>query len=142
MSPTRQLAFVVLDNPFFYPTERRLYGAALEARGTTARREKAEEELRELKTRLQLAREAERARFEAVVTGLLGAISVVSIDAVVIDFVLWLYGSAISAAAAQGKLVGHLLTLALACFIGLVIYATKRPGTERTQPTTEEKGTP
>jgi len=131
-----------VPDPFFYATERKLYKAALQARGTTARRRKVEELLLDLKTRLELAREAERARFEAVVTGLLGAISVVSVDTIVMDFVASLYGAAAPGAASQAKVVGHLLTLGLACFIGLVVYATKRPGTESQRTTADRKDEP
>jgi len=95
--------------------------------GTGARRAKAEERLLELKTRLQLAREAERTRFEAIVAGLLGAISVVSLDPLVVDVVSWLRGPDGPPAPADGKLLGHWLTLGVACAIGLVVFLWKRP---------------
>ena len=116
-----------VPNPFFYPTEQALYERVLVEGGTGARRAKAEERLLELKTRLQLAREAERTRFEAIVAGLLGAISVVSLDPLVVDVVSWLRGPDGPPAPADGKLLGHWLTLGVACAIGLVVFLWKRP---------------
>ena len=115
-----------VPNAFYYSTEHALYERALVEGGTTARRAKAEELLLELKTRLQVAREAERARFEAIVAGLLGAISVLAVDAVMIEITPWLLSLA-GGSAIDIKLAGHALTFALACAAGLAIYAWKRP---------------
>ena len=119
-----------VPNPFFYPTEQRLYERALVEGGTAARRAKEEERLLELKTRLQLAHEAQRAKFEAIVQGLLGAIAVVSADTLLVDVVPWLRG--LSPPGTDDKLLGHALTLGLAVLCGLVIFAWKRPRAEAT----------
>jgi GNAT superfamily N-acetyltransferase len=122
-----------VPNPFCYPTEQQLYARLLVDGGTEARRTKAEALLLELKTRLRLAREAhlarretERARFEAIVTGLLGAISVVAFDPLVVDVMAWLRGPG-AVTTDGGKLLGHGVTLGLALVCGLAIFLWKRP---------------
>jgi hypothetical protein len=132
-----------VPNPFVYPTEQRLYDCALVEGGTIARRAKEEERLLELKTQLQAARESQRTKFEAIVTGLLGAISVVSADALVVDVVQWLRSPAGPAASADDrlKLFGHALTLGLAVVCGLAVFLWKRPP-EETDTTARTVGAP
>jgi hypothetical protein len=94
------------------------------------RRTMAESLLLELKTRLQLARETQRARFEAIVAGLLGAVSVVSLDTVVVDATSWLQGILDATAPLGSRLLAHVFTLGLAAVVGLAIYLWKRPVAE------------
>jgi hypothetical protein len=119
-----------VPNSFAYRTERELYDRAGEEGGTTMRRTMAESLLLELKTRLQLARETQRARFEAIVTGLLGAVSVVQFDSVLVDATFWLQGIPDGATPLGSRLLGHAFTLALAAVAGLAIYLWKSPGAE------------
>jgi GNAT superfamily N-acetyltransferase len=117
-----------VPNPFFYPTEQRLFEHALVEGGTAARRAKEEERLLELKTRLQLAIDTQRAKFEALVQALLAAITAVSVDTLAVDFIGWLRGPA---SPAYDKVLGHGLTLALALFCSLFIYLWKLPPGDR-----------
>lgn len=116
-----------VPDPFFYSTEKQLYEYALEQGGTAARRAKAEELLLKLKTNLQLAREAQREKFEAIVTGLLGAISVMALDSLVVEFVSRLLANMGVPKTFDASLFGHVVTFALATVVGFVIFLWKRP---------------
>jgi hypothetical protein len=114
-----------IANPFFYPTERTLYEAALVSRGVAARRAEAEALLLQLKTRLQLARdamrerfEADQQRFEAIVTALLGGISIVAIDPLIAD---------VGSRWGLESWVAHLATVLAAVAVFVVVYRLKRP---------------
>jgi hypothetical protein len=116
-----------VPDPFFYSTEKKLYEYALEQGGTAARRAKAEELLLKLKTNLQLAREAQREKFEAIVTGLLGAISVMALDSLVVEFVSRLLANVGAPKGFDASLFGHAVTFVLATIVGFVIFLWKRP---------------
>lgn len=118
-----------VPNPFFYPTEQTLYERALQEGGTTARRAKAEELLLELKTRLHLKGEAQRAKFEAIIAGLLGAISVLSLDALIMYFTPWML-ALLGGAAADRTFFSHTLTIGAAVVIGFFIGLWKWPPSE------------
>ena len=118
-----------VPNAFFYSTEQKLYEYALVEGGTAARRAKAEELLLKLKTNLQLAREAQREKFEAIVTGLLGAISVLALDSLVVEFVSRLLANMGVPKTFDPSLLGHGVTFALAWIVGFAISLWKRPGT-------------
>ena len=115
-----------VPNPFFYPTEKQLYDCTLVEGGAAALRVKAEAHLLEVKTRLGLATEARRASFAAISAGLLGAISVLSLDALLLDGTAWLVGAA-GWSAGLGRFAGFALMLVAAGLGGLVIYRMARP---------------
>jgi hypothetical protein len=123
-----------VPDAFFYSTEQKLYEYALVQGGTAARRAKAEELLIKLKTNLQLAREAQREKFEAIVTGLLGAISVLALDSLVVEFMSRLMKNMGVPERFDTNLLGHAITFVLAWIVGLAIFAWKRPR----RPTDEE----
>jgi hypothetical protein len=123
-----------VPNAFFYSTEQKLYDCALVESGTSARRANAEDLLLRLKTNLQLAREWQRERFEAVVAGLLAAISVMALDQLFGELTLQLLAKLPLTLVALDlsdptriKLLGHGLTFLLAIGIGLAVWAWKRP---------------
>jgi len=116
-----------IANPFFYDTEQELYDRALTEGGITARRARVENLLLELKTRLQMLRDVQRGRFEAFAAGVLGAISVVGLDAVMIDAAPWLRRHFSALVGFDEKFVGHAVTLGLAVVIGAAVFYWKRP---------------
>jgi hypothetical protein len=61
------------------------------------------------------------------VAGLLGAISALALDSVVMEITPWLLRLVGAPAEVDSRLAGHALTFALACAAGLAIYAWKRP---------------
>jgi hypothetical protein len=105
-----------IPNAFFYRTEQKLYEAALVEKGIAARRAKAEEQLLELKTRLEVARELRRMRFESVVTALLGAISVLALDPMVVDTVRWI--ARLPQLTTGVTMAAHAITVVAACVVG------------------------
>ena len=124
-----------VPNVFFYKTERDLFKAAHDVGGVGARRSKAEELLLKVKTDLQLARDFQRARFEAIVAGLLGAISVLSLDSLISKLVAKLHPPLPTppgqAPSNDSDLWGLAVSFGLACVVGLVVYWWKRPHPDR-----------
>lgn len=116
-----------IANPFFYDTEQELYDQAMTEGGITARRARVENLLLELKTRLQMLRDVQRGRFEAFAAGVLGAISVVGLDAVMIDAAPWLRRHFSPFAGFDEKLLGHAVTLGMAVMVGAAVFYWKRP---------------
>jgi hypothetical protein len=116
-----------IANPFFYDTEQELYDQAMTEGGITARRARVENLLLELKTRLQMLRDVQRGRFEAFAAGVLGAISVVGLDAVMIDAAPWLRSHFSPFAGFDEKLLGHAVTLGMAVIVGAAVFYWKRP---------------
>ena len=100
-----------VPNPFFYPTEQALYERALAETGIVIRRGKAEDLLRKLKTGLELARERQRARFEANVAGLLEELAVLSLDPLLVDSAPALQQTVRWLAGFDPRHVGHALTI-------------------------------
>jgi hypothetical protein len=116
-----------VPNPFFYPTEQALCTRALAEQGIVTVRERAEAQVLKQRTQVELARETQRERFEANVAGLLGFLSVLAFDPLLVDSMPWLQRLAPWLAVFEAKPLGHAFTLVLACVIGFVIFAWKRP---------------
>ena len=115
-----------VSNVFFYDTEKRLFESTLTERGVSALRARAEELLLKVKTDLQLARDRQRAKFEAIVAGLLAGISVLSLNSLVTD-TLRLAGVTLEAQDPwQGMLATLVIAIAISAIIGGVVYFGKR----------------
>ena len=137
---SRRLAFLEstlrarwIPNVFFYKTERQLFERAFEEGGVSARRTKAEELLLKVKSELQIARDYQRGKFEAIVAGLLGAISVLSLESLIGKVVTEQPrpSNSVPAAGAESELYGLVATAGLALVIGILVYLWKRPERDR-----------
>jgi hypothetical protein len=74
-----------------------------------------------------MLRDVQRGRFEAFAAGVLGAISVVGLDAVMIDAAPWLRSHFSPFAGFDEKLLGHAVTLGMAVMVGAAVFYWKRP---------------